>query len=213
MMLCFWSRADAQPVVQLSVPNDESQTYSQVLYVPVGGVFEIAVVANTLGNDISAASFAIPDLAHEYGVFILGTTYPTRRITHSAETSAGQYDMSFGGCLPACEALELVRVLYGDFAGSIGHVLLEVSGLGSDASGGGPSFYDCDGAVLSGAVGGAGVGRWECGVTPAPDGALVVNEICVLRSQPPSYLTPYGACDAPVSSGYESVGVLKATFR
>jgi len=211
------SRATAEPTMQVSVPDDAARMYSQGLNVTIGELFEVAVVINSDGHDVSRARFAMTELRVLFpGVFRLGTYYPTPIAANTLDGLVGQYDIVFNGCAPACETLEVLRVTYLDMAGAIsGDTLLAVSGLGPEEAGPKPTISDCQGTAIAAPMGGpdATSSPDECNnPTTVPAGALWINGICLLRSMASEAFTPYAACDAIVDNGRESVGVLKSRY-
>jgi hypothetical protein len=199
--------------MQVSAPDDGARVHSQFLQTIPTVPFEIAVVVDTGGHDVSGARFSVTELSQPpVGLIRIQVTYPTGVTINSAEEGLGQYDLTFGGCAPTCETLEAVRIQYVDFVGALPNdTLVEVSGHGPDGDGGDPVIYDCNGAMIEAPMGGADGGPTSC--TPMPAGSLLINGICLIRSPTPEYITAYADCEAIVSGHQKSVGVLKARYR
>lgn len=201
--------------MHLSAPDDDALVYRQETFASSPGTVTLAVVVDTDGHALSRARFALRELSLIPGVFKLVNGAAPGMSTNVADGSLGQYDFSFPGCAPACEALELFRVQYLDTVNAFeGGMVLEVTGPGPGGENEPPVIYDCDGVEMAAPMGGpVGAGGYSCDGTPYSKGALLLNIVCVLRDSGPSSLTPYANCDAPVGAGFDSVGMLKGRFR
>lgn len=218
LILASWlvgsvSSALAQ-TMQVSAPVDEDGFFVQAVNTPWNEEFSVSVVINTGGHDISGAQFSITNLKDMYPALLLtGVEYPSGLATNSADGLAGEFDLTVAGCVPACAALEVVRVSFFDPGGMVGFdVIMQVTGLGASDVDTGPTITDCEGHPIEAPLGGPDGAAESCGPAPWPAGSLLLNGLCYGRAFTPIAPTPYADCDPAVEAGRGTLGRFKSRY-
>jgi hypothetical protein len=203
----------AQPTMRVAAPFEDYCEYSAVRDVLLGQVFDIVVVLDSDGQDVSTAAFNLTPLPP--GVFTFNAEYPTSSTVNHGDAAAGEYDLELLGCAPPCDQRELVRFQALDTTGALrsgSNFIMVVSGLGDSADD--PVFRSCDGVEHAAPMGGADGGIVAPGVE-FPDGSLILSPTPISRPgrlhAPPCDLRSQCLQAVPVSTG--SMATLKARFR
>lgn len=124
--------------------------------------FDVVVTLDSSGYSSLAAEWVMLDLRSEFpGVYALQTRKINDTPLDLGSNEDGEYLMAFGSCAQPGNQVELVRVTYADFGGTIGtsSTLLTLRGFsGSDSRpssfSGQPGFVDCQSVKHSGEMGG-----------------------------------------------------------
>lgn len=200
----FASPVHAQDTIGIYV--DFEGDLSSAAVTKPGVPFEIVVVAE-MDAQSGAAEFVMTELMHLYsGVFKFWTTKINNTHLDLGDNQSGEYLMAFAGCMDA-GVQELVRVQYYDVNGEIGSdVVLELSGLGPDASM--PSSFD------------GGMGYASCGdsqglreLAPAAwDDSLDIDPLRIPGVESTDGILVLNPSDDIVPTADQSVGLLKSRF-
>lgn len=204
------ARSDSQPTLQ--VWADTGFDYANYKAVPLGTVWDMAIIVGSPDLEVAAVQFNFP--WRPPGVLAVVTQYSVGNTTNSGDASAGQYWLDFGGCAPPCDRLEVLRVTYANFGAEVEqNTVLEI--YGPQGPGSVPVLQDCGGAEHEAPMGGT-PGGTTCEVKiEVPPGAAVLNgaiHACVLRRYYFMEHAPYGDCDAVVAARATSMSTLKGRF-
>ena len=166
--------------ISLAVDSDGELTRS--FDIVTGEEFDVVTLVNTDGNEIAGLEWVQTELLGLVpGIFKLATVRLCGTCDcFGCEEYAGEYVESLGGCWPSSSELEVLRITYLDFQGSVGSdLVLAVRGImpgdhWPSSFNGSPGFIDCNDAKFPLVMSGGDAWQTGSGVV-VPSGAAVLN--------------------------------------
>lgn len=200
--------------MRVAVAFDAYCEYTQIYDTGYAQTFDVVVLLDSQGWDVSGAVFHLTPISYD-GLILVDTNYPTDVTVNHGDAAAGEFDLEFMGCAPACEQRELVRFKYINLSHALSvarDIIMTVSGV--DDTSDQPVFRDCSGADHLAPMGGANGGVTYWGVE-FPDGSLIINPTPIVI-QRRAYFPPcelQHQCALAVRIASDSLSALKARFR